>query len=89
MINWYCKNCPLTGTDIGEWDSEHPFFKNVLLVHKHHEGFKKGIITQRKIIEDILTDYMIKNYDRMLHVVIHSCKGLTKSRLLRGVFDEI
>ena len=83
MSLYVCINCPLTGTDLGEWNSEHSFFKNVLQVHKHHGGFKKGIIKHRKTIEDIATNYMIKNYHRMLHVVIHSCKDPTKNCLLR------
>ena len=89
MSLYVCINCPLTRTDLGEWDSEHTFFKNVLLVHKSHKGFKKGIIKHRETIEDIATDFMNKNYHRMLHVLIHSCKGSTKSCLLRGALDEI
>lgn len=89
MINWYCENCPLTGTDLGEWDSEHEFFKNILQVHKSHKGFKEGKITPRKTIENDFTEYMNKNFHRMLHLVIHSCKGPTKSCLLRGALDGI
>ena len=89
MSLYVCINCPLTRTDLGEWNSEHSFFKNVLLVHKHHKGFKKGIIESRKTIEEIATNYMIKNYHKILHDVIHSCKGPTKSCLLRGALDEI
>jgi hypothetical protein len=89
LSSWYCKNCPLSNSDLGEWDSSHPLFKNILQVHKTHDGFRKGIITQRKTIESELTEYMNKNYHRMLHVVINSCKGPKKSRLLRGALDEI
>lgn len=89
MSLYVCINCPLTRTDLGEWDSEHSFFKNILQVHKYHEGFKKGIIKHRETIEDITSNFMIKNYHRMLHIVINSFKGQTKNCLLRGVLDEI
>ena len=87
MINWYCENCPLTGTDLGEWDSNHPFFKNILQVHKSHKGFKQGIIEKKKTIECLATEFMNKNYHKILHIVIHSCKGSTKSYLIRGALD--
>jgi len=35
-------------------------------------------------IENELTNYMIKNYDRMLHTTIQSYKGPKKSQLIRG-----
>jgi len=89
MSLYVCINCPLTGTDLGEWDSEDTFFKNILLVHKSHKGFKKGIIEKKKTQENIAIDFMNKNYHRMLHIVINSFKGPTKSCLLRGVLDEI
>ena len=89
MSLYVCINCSLTGTDLGEWDSEHPYFKNILKVHKSHKGFKKGIIPIRKIVENYASEFLNKNYHRMLHVVIHSCKGPTKSCLLRGALDEI
>lgn len=89
MSLFVCINCPLTGTDLGEWDSEHSLFKNVLQVHKSHKGFKKGTIPIKKTVEDLATEYMVKNYDRMLHIVINSCKGKTKSCLTRGALDAI
>jgi len=35
-------------------------------------------------IENEFTNYMIKNYDRILHTVIQSYKGSKKSQLIRG-----
>ena len=89
MSLYVCYNCPLTGTDLGEWNSEHSFFKNILLVHKSHKGFKKGIIEKKKTQASIATDFVNKNFHRMLHVVIHSCKGPTKCCLLRGALDGL
>ncbi len=89
MSLFVCIDCPLTGTDLGEWNSEHSFFKNVLLVHKSHKGFKKGIIEKKTTIESIATNFMNKNYHRMLHVVIHSCKGSAKCCRLRGALDGL
>jgi hypothetical protein len=89
MSLFVCIKCPLTGYDIGEWDSEHSLFKNILKIHKLHKGFKQGIIPVRKTIEDAAIEFMNKNYHRMLHVLIHSYKGPTKSCLLRGALDEI
>lgn len=84
-----CINCPITGTDLGEWDSEHPFFKNILQVHKHHDGFQKGTIKINNAVEDTATEFLDENYHKMLHIVIQSCKGPTKSCFLRGTLDEI
>ena len=89
LVEWYCETCPFTGTDLGEWESDHVLFKNILQVHKSHKGFQKGIIRKKKTVEDLATEYMNRNFHRMLHVVINSYKGPTKSCLLRGALDEI
>lgn len=89
MSLYVCIKCPLTGTDLGEWDSEHILFKNILQVHKSHDGFGEGIIKLRRTVVYEATEYMDKNYHRMLHVLIHSCKGPTKCCLRRGAIDEI
>lgn len=89
MSLFVCIDCPLTGTDLGEWNSEHTLFKNILQVHKSHKGFKEGILEKKTTIEDIATKFMNDNFHKMLHVVIHSCKGPTKSCLLRGALDGI
>lgn len=79
----------MSDSDLGEWDSNHTLFKNILQVHKTHDGFRKGTIKPIKTIEDSFTEFMNKNVNRMLHVLIHSCKGPTKNCLLRGALDEI
>ena len=35
-------------------------------------------------IENEFTNYMINNFDRMLHIVIQSYKGPKKSQMIRG-----
>ncbi len=89
MTSCCCKNCPLTGTDLGEWDSTHPDYKNILQVHKSHDGFGEGVIEKKVTLENIATDFMNKNFHKMFHVVVHSCKGPTKCCLLKGVLDAI
>lgn len=36
-------------------------------------------------IENEFTNHMLKNYDKMLHSIISSCKGPKKSQLIRGI----
>ena len=39
---WYCKNCPLTNNDCGEFQKDSDFFKRVRMIHKDHQGWQKG-----------------------------------------------
>lgn len=89
MSLYVCIDCPLTGTDLGEWDSEKPFFANVFQVHKSHPGFKKGTFERERTQENIENDLAKKDFFRMLHRVIYSYKGPTKCCLLGGALDEI
>lgn len=41
MTDWFCKECPVTGTDCGPWDDELEF-KNIHHTHKNHRGFQIG-----------------------------------------------
>ena len=83
MTNWGCENCPLTGTDLGEWDSENDYFKNILQVHKYHKGFKEGIIERKRIQKKKESDLINIDFHKMLHIVIYSYKGPTKCCLLK------
>jgi hypothetical protein len=73
----------LTGTDLGEWDSTHPDYKNILQVHKSHDGFGEGVIEKKVTLENIATDFMNKNFHKMFHVVINSYKTSTQCCLLK------
>ena len=43
IVTWYCEKCPVhNGKDSDAWDENSPMFKNVQLVHKGHQGWKKG-----------------------------------------------
>jgi hypothetical protein len=72
---WFCKDCPLTGTDLGEWDSSSDFFRNVVIVHKNHRGFQQGVI-QKKVSE--LEQHTTALLESIFHSLIQNCKGCTK-----------
>jgi len=39
---WYCKNCPLTHDDCGEFQKDSNLFNQIRNVHKDHQGWQKG-----------------------------------------------
>lgn len=39
---WYCKNCPLTHDDCGEFQKDSDSFSRIRIVHKDHQGWQKG-----------------------------------------------
>ena len=90
MTLYFCdKLCKISRGGAGSWD-DHENFSNIRLAHKNCSGFQIGT---RKLkgkenwghteIENEFTNYMIKNYDELLHIVIHSYKGSKKSSLIR------
>jgi hypothetical protein len=83
MTLFVCLNCPLTGTDLGEWNSDHPYFKNILQVHESHKGFQEDLTEKKKIQKQKETDLINNDFFRMLHLVIYSYKGSTKCCLLK------
>ena len=83
MTLFVCLNCPLTGTDLGEWNSDHPYFKNILKVHESHKGFQEDLTEKKKIQKQKETDLINNDFFRMLHLVIYSYKGPTKCCLLK------
>ena len=43
IVTWYCEKCPVhNGKDSDAWDENSSMFKNFQLVHKGHQGWKKG-----------------------------------------------
>ncbi len=80
---WYCKNCPLIKDDCGPWNDKHELFKIIRSVHKHHIGFQKGQPLGKKLNIEIefgnLFDSII---DKLLHQLISTEKGMTKSCLI-------
>ena len=42
LETWYCKNCPLTNDDCGEYQKDLDFFKRVRIIHKDHQGWQQG-----------------------------------------------
>jgi len=89
MSLYVCIDCPLTGTNLGEWNSEKSLFENVFQVHKFHPGFKKGTFENERIQENIEKELAKKDFFKMLHRVIYSYKGPTKCYLLGDARDEI
>jgi hypothetical protein len=60
---WYCKNCPITNDDCGEYQQSSDIFYKVNAIHKNHEGWQKGKPdpkTQLSEIEKIFTEKAIK-----------------------------
>ncbi len=84
MTLFVCLNCPLTGTDLGEWDSENSYFKNILQVHESHKEFQEDLTEKKKIQKQKETDLINNDFFRMLHLVIYSYKGSTKCCLLKA-----
>lgn len=39
---WYCKNCPITNDDCGEFQDDLTYFDKIRMTHQNHEGWKKG-----------------------------------------------
>jgi hypothetical protein len=82
MTLYFCdKRCKISSGGAGEFDDQNILFKQIKVAHKNCPGFQIGM---RKLkgksnwghteIEKMFTDYMIKNYDEMLHEVIASYK---------------
>src|SRR3989338_8209371 len=39
---WYCKNCPITNDDCGEFQDDLIYFDKIKTTHQNHEGWQKG-----------------------------------------------
>lgn len=39
---WYCKNCPMTNNDCGEYSEDSNYFNRVKQIHKEHSGWQVG-----------------------------------------------
>ncbi len=39
---WYCKNCPMTNDDCGEFQANSNSFSEIRIIHKDHDGWQKG-----------------------------------------------
>jgi len=85
MTNWYCKDCPVTGTDCGPWDDDSDFFKNIKLFHKGHSGFQIGEPNFGKLteVERAFTDYFNQNIHQWYHAIIGDLKGPEKVCLIK------
>jgi hypothetical protein len=91
MTNWFCKNCPVTGTDCGPWDDKSDVFKQIRLFHRGHLGFQIGEpnIEGLSEIEQAFTDYMNQNFHRWNHIVICEQKGPKKSCLIKDKWKGV
>ena len=85
MTDWYCKNCPVTGTDVGPWDDESDVFKQIKSFHRGHRGFQFGEPNFERLteIEQLFTDYFNQNIHQWLHSIISHAKGPKKSILIK------
>lgn len=85
MTNWYCKDCPVTGSDCGPWEDESDIFKNIKSFHKGHPEFQIGEPNFEKLteIEQVFTDYFNQHIDEWLHRIISKEKGPDKSCLIK------
>lgn len=64
---WYCKNCPLTHDDCGEFSKDSDSFRSIYMVHKDHDGWQKGKpekTNHTSEIEKIFTDKAIELADK-------------------------
>ncbi len=39
---WYCKNCPITNDDCGEFQEDLTYFDKIKMTHQNHKGWQKG-----------------------------------------------
>jgi len=90
MTDWYCKDCPVTGTDCGPWDDQHETFSSIRQAHKNCLGFQKGEPKLRgranwgyTEIEKEATDFLLSHWDEWLHILIANVKGPDKVCLIK------
>ncbi len=90
MTLFVCLKCPLTGTDLGEWDSTLSLFPQIYHTHKEHKGFQQGeLILRGKAnwgntqIEKEFTNHFNQNIDRWLHELIADLKDSAKICLIK------
>lgn len=60
---WYCKNCPITNDDCGEFQKDSDSFSKIRMFHKDHEGWQKGKpdpVNKLSEIEKIFTEKAIE-----------------------------
>ena len=88
MTNWYCKDCPVAGTNCGPWNDNSDFFKNIKSFHYGHPCFQIGEPELKgeqnwghTDIEKEATKVLFDNGDEWLHNLIASYKGPEKSCL--------
>ncbi len=60
---WYCKNCPITNDDCGEFHEELSYFNKIKETHQKHEGWQKGkpeIKNKTTEIEKLFTEKVVE-----------------------------
>jgi len=89
MTNWFCKDCPVTGTDCGPWEDSSDFFKNIKSFHKDHIEFQIGEPNFGKLteIEQAFTDYFNQNIHQWYHTIICEQKGPEKACLIKEKWE--
>ncbi len=94
MTNWYCNDCPVTGTDCGPWDDSNNIFKNIKSVHKGHQGFQIGELKlqgkqnwRHTKIEKEFSKVFDENIDEWFHnlVAFYKLMGVSEPTFRRWI----
>lgn len=85
MTDWYCKDCPVTGSDCGPWDDHCDIFKQIKSFHRGHVGFQIGEpdIENLSEVEQVFTDYFNQNIHEWFHNLNFYLKGPSKVCLIK------